>query len=102
MESLKDTEILNTLESSVYQQYIDVQIEAGLCAFSIKYYHICNPLLCRAKTDKRPLEMNGRIVKLGEFEDKLKAFVSLTVSLWPSASPKDESFNQDITWMLCS
>lgn len=33
----KDTKFLNKLESSVYQQYIDVGIEAGMYAFSIMY-----------------------------------------------------------------
>ena len=83
LEALRDSKDkvgLNKLEASVLQSYMDPAVEAELAAFGILFFHVCHPLLIKAKGAKSPLELNWyyktAVRKLGQYSDDPSDLIS--------------------------
>jgi hypothetical protein len=97
LESLRDAKDkvgLNKLEASVMQGYLDPTVEAELAAFAIIFYHVCHPILIKAKGAKSPLEMNWyyktALRKLGQYADDPSDLLNGNALLWPGADKQTE------------
>lgn len=105
LEALKDSKegaaTLNRLELSVWQGYLSADIEAELCAFSLMYYFVCQPLLSRAKVAKSPLDMNYFYVtavrRLADFEGDSSPLLNEDPEIWGGAVQETEPYRPYIS-----
>ena len=104
LESLKDSKegaaTLNRLEASVWSGYLNADIESELCAFSLMYYFVCQPLLSRAKAAKSPLDMNyfylTAVRRLAFLETDSSQLLDEDPEMWGGAVSETEPYRRYI------